>query len=174
MTPAKRIIMMGGSKRLNLMTANQSNVETNVSGFASGTTVFERSNEKALYGNYSLKVTPEGQGSTEEIFIYVPVSVGLQYSAKVNIWIPTGHSVIVAFDWTLNGTWKAGISESPKNGNDAWQSATVTGVCPATANMFRIALRRVANTDTTPFYYDGGIVEQSDSIGDYSEYYFES
>jgi hypothetical protein len=165
------IIKHMAAKRLNLMTANQSNVEAGTIGFSSATVTFEQSSEQHLYDNYSLKITPQGLGSTEDLTIIIPATAGLQYAAKVNLWIPTGHGIVAAYDWTFNGAWRQSVSEVSLSGNNQWQSDVQSGICPETANELRIALRRYSNTDTTPFYYDGGILEQAASIGDYSEYY---
>ncbi len=147
---------------VNLLTSNQATVEENASsGFSSTGGLRSQSDEQVLQGNYSLKFTPSGGGGTEHVYMDISIQPNTDYSTQIPIWSPDGHNVSVAADERGDGNYLKTLSSSVLiEGNNGWQIANHSGTTSSETDTLRIIMRRTGNTDTTPWYYDRGQVEQ--------------
>lgn len=115
----------------NRMTANQSTIETDTSGWTFATGSIARDNAQAKSGTYSLRFTGGGYASTD--ILRTAVTAGKQYTGSV--WIRPGtYTGVVTFRmyWSTGAYVDNGYvdgSLTPAEGT--WTQLVATGVAPA-------------------------------------------
>lgn len=149
----------------NLLSANQSSLETDTTGWISGgNAVIARSTAQALHGTASLSITAPGPGDSFIIASpYVPVTAGQTYTASVYFRAAaTPRTVSLYFRWFNSSNvqisqFQGGFQTDRTTG---WTRATFTGVAPAgavSASVLPYVNGMVANE---VHYVDGLQIEQ--------------
>jgi len=148
--------------RLNLLTENQSSIETDTSGFKSllGATL-TRTTSEAKFGNASLQVETPGEVHREGVSIdpYVVASEGETYTGSVYI-KGAGELLVLLQFYDLLGAY---ISQAvkPITVTSDWQRIDVTGVAPSGTAYTELIIRTAENNpQAVTFYIDGLQIEQ--------------
>lgn len=156
----------------NLLTENESSVETDLIGLSSevinGTGTFTRDTTKKKYGNASAKLTCSSinPGGWMDIYVDKSITGGLAYTFSVNFLasVVSGiRSVRVFVDWYngstfLSRTDTAGVTVSPSMSD--FIRLSVSDVAPANASRGVFVLILVDPQVGDALYWDGAQLEQ--------------
>jgi hypothetical protein len=154
----------------NLLTENESSVETDLIGLSSevinGTGTFTRDTTKKKYGNASAKLTCSSPGEWMDIYVDKSITGGLAYTFSVNFLasvVSGTRSVRVFVGWYngstfLSRTDTAGVTVSPSMSD--FIRLSVSDVAPANASrgIFVLILGDPQVGDV--LYWDGAQLEQ--------------
>ena len=147
---------------VNLLSANQSSVETDITGLAangSGTTI-SRDTTVSLFGNASLKVvTAAASGHGFLTNPYTAAVGGRTYTAS--LYIKGSGTVVLRLQERSGGTFLRQTQSVPIVLNDTWQRVSVTTTIGTDANQVLIY---VANTTASAntYWADGLQIEEND------------
>lgn len=156
----------------NLLTENESSVETDLIGLSSevinGTGTFTRDTTKKKYGNASAKLTCSSinPGGWMDIYVDKSITGGLAYTFSVNFLaslVSGTRSVRVFVDWYngstfLSRTDTAGVTVSPSMSD--FIRLSVSDVAPANASRGIFVLILVDPQVGDALYWDGAQLEQ--------------
>jgi hypothetical protein len=156
----------------NLLTENESSVETDLIGLSSevinGTGTFTRDTTKKKYGNASAKLTCSSinPGGWMDIYVDKSITGGLAYTFSVNFLasvVSGTRSVRVFVDWYngstfLSRTDTAGVTVSPSMSD--FIRLSVSDVAPANASRGVFVLILVDLQVDDALYWDGAQLEQ--------------
>lgn len=144
----------------NLLTANQSSIETDTTGLAGqyGATI-TRDTTEYWNGNASLKVVTPGARNFEGVTASVTgmtLAVGDQYTASA--WVKGAGTVLISL--AESGSAYYVISGIPVTLTDDWQRITVTRTIINAANTTLSLFVWTYTTQATTFYVDGLQIEK--------------
>lgn len=162
-TLARVAIQVNGKE--NFLTANQSSLETNTTGWeavpTTGNVTIARSTAQATHGAASLSMTSIASGTMQARTTItsgaVTVTAGRQYSALASFRAATaGRSVRVSIAWYTAGDVVIG---SPSDGSTVtdtttgWTQATVTATAPANAAKAYVILTVLSTAAASEVHY---------------------
>lgn len=143
--PSKAILIEEGTT--NLLTANQSSVETDTTGFAPrGAATITKDSTYAVHGNSSLKVVTSNVASSEGFYTTnTNVTAGTTYTASVYL-RGTGTVGVVIVNQN-----NVGLNTVNVTLNDTWQRFAVSAMAQSEDTSFSIHVR--TNTQQAATFY---------------------
>jgi hypothetical protein len=149
----------------NLLTANQSSVETDTTGFTTnlggaGTATMTRTTAKSWQGSASLKVDTSGSTINQGASVLTNGTAGTVYAGQMQVWVPVGVTVEVGLWDTVNSVNGGSFPLATIAGNNAWQRVTITCIMGASNTTGLQLYARNANATAITFYIDGLQIEQ--------------
>lgn len=146
----------------NLLTNNQSNVETDTTGFSalgSGTAI-ARSLAEKYAGSASLAVTSDGSGATKGVTVSsVVAAASTIYTASLRIKAPVGSKITVVLEERTAADAYIAETNQAFTINETWQKLSLTRTLGAGAGRCRI-LVYTTTAQAITFYLDVLQIEQ--------------
>lgn len=151
----------------NLLTANQSGVETDTTGFGTNVVTVTRSTAAAWHGNASLLVQPTSNGSGRGCYPAprIAVTAGQAYTFSYYAKQASGGTVQMqpTLEWYNDptaGSFISGTVGSIVTLTSGWQRISVTGTAPAGATHVTPTMYSGAVTTAESWYVDSLQLEQ--------------
>lgn len=154
----------------NLLTDNQSSLETNTTGWAAGTsTGIARSLAQAYVGVASLAITRNTTtGNAVAATTDIPVTTGNSYRGRARFRAATTpRSCQVTIGWYTAGASfiSETIGTAVSDTTSGWTLAEVTGTAPATAALARLNVVAQSAVATEVHYADDMALKNSSTVG---------
>ncbi len=153
----------------NLLTVNQSSVETDITGFTSSigavnSGTMTRTTTKAWQGNASLKIDTTALSEYQGASVLANGVASKWYNGTAYVWVPSGVQIQVGLWDALNGINGGDFSDVKMIiGNNAWQKVVVKGKMGISNTSSLQLYVRTPNATATTFYVDGLQIEYKDN-----------
>lgn len=148
----------------NLLSANQSNLETDISGWTGGNCIAVRDTTQHWEGVASLKQTATVGGDNMVVTSLIAVSPNINYSVSADVNVPTpitegGSAYLRIIEWNSSGGLNADtiISWGGITSTSGWQRLSGTFTTKTTTATINI---RLMQTGVGTVYWDGIQLEQ--------------
>lgn len=143
----------------NLITANQSSVETNTTGFSKlvGTETFTRDTTRSWTSAASLRVDTPGGVNNEGVYVSITVAASaLPYAGSV--WISGSGNVTVTISYN-NTVGSGAVNQNLTLSGTSWSRGIALGTSGATDTVVNLRIQ-TNGTQAITFYVDGLQLEQ--------------
>lgn len=161
-------VALGGQSRRNILTENQSSVETDLTGFSKQTAgdTITRDSTESLFGEHSVKLVTGNVGANEG-FITTPVVVSESKTYTASIYIKGSGTMIFGIrEGTSDGSIVDITNSEVITLTTAWQRVSVTSAFGATGKQARLNMLIDVQQEAT-FYVDGLMIEESDTLNNF-------